>query len=440
MARLASPRDALELSRQILASPRLSSALATTSIGAAVFSFPIRQLSGWAGLIGIIGALVVLGVLSLAAQWKEIGWSGLLPISLLAFVGWATVTIFWSQYQWATLGGLAYLFGFTVLGIYVALARDTIQIVRAFGDVLRFALGLSLGLEILSGLLIDMPITLLGITGKLGSLGPIQGVFNTRDQLGLVAVIALVTFWTELRTKSVQRGRAIASIVLAVAMLLLTRAPLAFGACLLAIAATAALLGLRRASAESRRYWQVALLLVTATVAVVAWVYRSPIVNAFNAGGDLTYRLRLWQQVWALTQQTFLQGAGWVGTWPTAVAPFDGFSQISSRIPDSALNGYLDVWFQLGVVGFAIFLGFLGLTFTRSWLLASRRRSIVFAWPALVLVVLLIGALAESSILVEFGWLALVVCSVKASRELSWRTAFDAVETGEPDAAGSNRA
>jgi hypothetical protein len=85
------------------------------------------------------------------------------------------------------------------------------------------------------------------------------------------------------------------------------------------------------------------------------------------------------------------------------------------------------VWFQLGLIGFALFLGFLGLAFVRSWLLASRRRSIVFAWPALVLVVLLIGSLAESFTLVEFGWLALVLCSVKASRELSWRTAFESM-------------
>ena len=79
-----------------------------------------------------------------------------------------------------------------------------------------------------------------------------------------------------------------------------------------------------------------------------------------------------------------------------------------------------------------IFVGLLGLTFVRSWLLASRRRSVVFAWPALVLVVLLISGLSESSILIEFGWLAFVVCSVKAARELSWRNAFDAAKTDEP--------
>ena len=426
MARPSAPLSALELTQAILASPQLAKALATTAIGTAVFAFPIHQLIGWPGLIGILALLVLLAVLALLAQWKEIGWSGLLPISLIAFVGWAGVSFFWSQYHWATLGGLSYLLAFTLLGIFVALARDTIQIVRTFGDVLRFTLALSLALEILSGILINRPINILGITGHIAFLGPIQGVLNTRDQLGLVCVIALITFGTELRTRSIGRGWGVASIILGSIMLLLTRAPLAFGATLVVASAAGALYLLRRASPGSRRFWQFAVLVVAAAIAVVAWIYRSPIVAAFNAGGDLTYRLTVWREVFALTQAKVLQGWGWVGAWPTTTAPFDLITGSSSRLAQSALNAYLDVWFQLGLVGFVLFLGFLGLAFTRSWLLASRRRSVVFAWPALVLVALLIGALAESSILVEFGWMTLVVCSVKASRELSWRRAFEA--------------
>ena len=144
---------------------------------------------GWAGFIAILGGLFVLAIISLAAQWRMIGWNGLLPISLMGFVGWAGVSIFWSQYHWATLGGLAYLGVFAVLGIYVALARDTIQVVRAFGDVLRFALALSLAVEVFSGILIDTPIRFLGITGRIAELGPITGLMNTTDQLGIVSVV-----------------------------------------------------------------------------------------------------------------------------------------------------------------------------------------------------------------------------------------------------------
>ena len=434
MARAVPPdREETSLAVAILSSPRLSAALTTASIGTAVLSFAIRQTIGWAGLIGVLVGLVALTMASLAAQWKQIEWRGLLPLSLLVFVGWAAASLFWSQYHWATLGGLAYLAAFTLIGIYVGLARDTIQIVRAFGDVLRVVLGASLVLEIFSGLIIDAPLHFLGIAGDIAYFGPIQGLLGTRNQLGLVSVLALVTFAIEMLTKSVTRGVAIFSIIGASITLILTRAPLAYGALIIVAAAAAVVFGLRRAPAAIRPYLQIATLLVTAGLAAAGWANRGVIVRLFNAGGDLTYRLGVWQRVWALVQQYPLQGWGWIGIWRDKITPFFQLSGTSGRTTDSALNGYLDVWFQLGLVGFLVFLGFVGLTFTRSWLLASRRRNVVFAWPALVLVVLLIGALAESSILIEFGWLTLVACAVKASRELSWRGAFDA-QTPNDDA------
>jgi O-antigen ligase len=419
------PLSGFELAKAMLASPRLSGALTTTILGTTTLAFALHRLLGWAGFIAILSGLVVLAVASLLAQWREIGWNGLLPISLLGFLGWAVVSFFWSQYHWATLGGLAYLAVFTLFGIYVALARDTIQIVRVFGDVLRFTLALSLAMEILSGLLIDTPIHFLGITGQIADLGPVTGLLNTTDQLGIVSVVALITFGTELRTKSLPRGYAIGSLILGGVCLLLARAPLAFGAMIVVAAAAAVLYGLRRTPESSRRYWQFGVLALVASLSVVAWVQRSAVVTAFNATGSLNYRLRIWQHVWAFTQARFLQGWGWVGAWPMKTAPFSSITQVDGSPPGSSLNAFLDVWFQIGIVGFAIFLGFLGLALVRSWLLASRRRSVVFAWPTLVLVALTIAGLAESSDLVEFGWLTLVVCSVKASRELSWRTAFE---------------
>jgi hypothetical protein len=40
-------------------------------------------------------------------------------------------------------------------------------------------------------------------------------------------------------------------------------------------------------------------------------------------------------------------------------------------------------------------------------------------------------SLAESSILFEFGWMTFVICCVKASQELSWRTALRAPATND---------
>jgi O-antigen ligase len=348
------------------------------------------------------------------------------------FVGWAAISVFWSQYQWATLGSVVYLGATTMLGIYIALNRDTIQIARAFGDVLRVALGLSFALEIFSGVLVDSPLHFLNIQGNLAELGPIQGIFGTRNQLGVITLVAIVTFGTELRTQSVRRGVSIGSLVLAGLLLLLTRSPIAFGAAIIVAVAALALFGIRRVPAESKRFWQIGLLATTVIVGAAAWAARSPIINALSASNELKLRLHLWQPMRALIPTYQLEGWGWVGHWRQDVPPFELFPNYFDTVPTSGMNAYLDVWFQLGLVGLFAFVGLVGLTFIRSWLLASRQRSFVYAWPALVLVVLLTTGLAESSLLVEFGWLTFVVCCVKAARELSWRRAFAETRTTGP--------
>jgi len=411
---------ALDVAENFFASPRLSSALTLVIVATELASVLLRDVIGWPGALAVLGGLVVLASLSLLAQRHMIEWNGLLPISLMVFVGWAAISVFWSQYQWATVGSILYLGAVTLLGIYVALVRDTIQIARAFGDVLRAALLLSLALEIFSGVLIDTPLPFLGVAGNLADLGPIQGIFGGRNHLGVIALIAMVTFGLELRTKSVRRGTAIASLVLAAALLLLSRSPVGIGTLVIVLLAAIALYGIRRLKPQHKRIGQIVLLVVALLAAIFAWAYRTPVINAFAASSELTKRLRLWQQVRLLNPAHELEGWGWIGQWRRSIPPYSSIVDA----PTSALNAYLDVWLQVGLIGLLLFVGLLGLAFIRSWLLASRQRSVVYAWPALVLVVLIISSLAESSILVEFGWLTFVVCSVKAARELSWRRAL----------------
>lgn len=431
---MSAPRErppAVAMAEEFLGSPRFVSALTTASIGVGVLSFALRRTIGWPGLIAALVVLVVLAAGSAYARRSAIEWRGLLPISLIVFLGWACLSLLWSHYRWASVGGLAYLGGFTALALYIALMRGTIQVVRSFGDVLRFVLALSLAIEIISGALIDSPITFLDVLGRLPEGGPIQGVEGARNALGILAVMALVTFGIEYRTKSVDRPLAYGSAILAGVVLLLTRSPLAYGALVIAVVAAAALYGLRRVRPERRRIWQFALLGTVAVVAVAAWAARAPIVQLFSATGDLTYRLDVWYRVWPLISLNPLEGWGWIGTWRDDIDPFVLFRGLSDRTESSASNAYLDVWFQLGLVGLAIFVGMVALALTRSWLLASRQRSVVFAWPALILVVLVTTALAESSMLVEFGWLTFVVCLVKAAEQLSWRNALAVNEPAE---------
>ncbi|MCA0217276.1 MAG: O-antigen ligase family protein [Actinobacteria bacterium] len=416
--------DTVAAIRAFLADPRFASASTLAAVGMAVSAQLIQNLIGWPGLVAILITLVVLMSGSLLARRDDIEWQGLLPVSLLMFVGLATISLLWSEYQWASLGGVAYLLAFTILGISVALTRDTIQIVRAYGDVFRLVLGVSIALEIVSGLLIDTPIPFLGVEGRLAELGPIQGIMGSRNQFGLVALLALITFGVEFVTKSVSRRTAVASLVLAAGSVLLSRSPVMLAVVLVVAAAAGALALLRRVGPERRRIGQLGVLAAAVVAAIVVWFARARVIELFSANSELGYRLTLWRGVLDLISRNPLEGWGWIGYWRPDVQPFPVFAIAGQREPNSALNAYLDVWFQLGLIGLLLFLGLVVLTFTRSWLLAGQRRSLIFAWPALVLVALLSASLAESSMLVEYGWMTFVVCSVKAARELSWRRAF----------------
>ncbi len=409
---------------RFFADPRFAAALTLTAVGTAVCAESLQRVIGWAGLIGILVVLVILSISTLLASRSQLDWQGLLPVSLLLFVGLAGLSTLWSEYRWASVGGVAYLVAFTILGVSTALTRDTIQIVRAYGDVLRVVLATSIGIEIISGLLIDTPLPFLGVEGHLAELGPIQGIMGSRNQFGLVALLALVTFGTELGTRSVSRQTAIGSIMLASASILLSRSPVILAVLIVVVAAAGALFLLRKLPPDRRRVWQLGILAMTILLAVLTWLVRDGVIALFGANSDLTFRLTLWRRVLDLVTLNPLQGWGWVGYWRPEVQPFPALAAPGGRETVSALNAYLDVWFQLGLVGIVAFGVLVVLTFTRSWLLAGQRRSLVFAWPALALVALIVTSLAESSMLVEYGWMTFVVCSVKAARELSWRRAF----------------
>ena len=283
------PRDSVMMaSASFLAAPRFVTALATVIAGTGILAFLLRQTIGWAGFIAILATLAVLASASIVARWETIQWRGLLPVSLLLFLGWARVSFFWSHSHWAIVARLAYLGVFTLLGIYVALTRDTIQIVRAFGDALHFTLVFSLAIEIVFGVLVDSLIRFLQVLGKLDKLGPIQVVTGGRNQRGILALVALIIFGTEFRTHLTSRGLSTRSITLAGILLLLTRSPIAFGALHVVGLAAAALYCFRRVAPDRQRFWQMSVLIATFLVGTLAWIFRSRIVTFFNTGGDVT--------------------------------------------------------------------------------------------------------------------------------------------------------
>ena len=415
-------RQKLPRLKLFLGAPRFAASLTLVIMGVAFSTHLIRALMGWPGLVGALIATVALAVASLIARRERTDWHGLLPISIMFFVGWCALSVLWSGYPAVTLRGVLYQLAFTFLAIYIALARDTIQIVRATGDVLRVLLGLSLVLEVLSGLLIDLPIAFLGIQGNIAHLGPVQGIFGSRNVFGLVSLIAGVTFIVEVRARSVRRGVGLGSIALAGFGLLLTRSPVILVVALFVGLAALALYWLRRTPAESRWIRQIGLLVTTVVGGIIALSARTQIIDTLNAGSEFGVRYSLWGEMWRLVGLNPLEGWGWAGLWPTGVTPYGWLAFITRRDQTSGLNAFLDVYFQVGLIGFLAFLALVGLAFWRSWVLASNKRTLVYVWSPLILVILIVTSAAESTALIEFGWLLLLICALKAAQGKSWRS------------------
>jgi len=186
-----------------------------------------------------------------------------------------------------------------------------------------------------------------------------------------------------------------------------------------------ALYALRHVKERRRRFgWQIVTGSIALIAAVVAFVFRSRIIDVLHAGDVINVRYDVWIQMWELIPTYQLQGWGWLGTWREDMVPYSIINALNDTPHENGLNAYLDVYLQVGLIGALLFVLLLALALSRSWLLASNKRSVIYVWPALILPALVTVSFAESSMLVESGWLLLVICSVKAAQGMSWRDAL----------------
>ena len=412
----------LEWTWDALDSAAFARAFTLAVFGTVALSFAIQRTAGVVTYSTIIAGLCAVGVAILLRRRSEVALLRLVPTTLVLFFAWLAVTAVWSTEPPRTLVGWLVLAGPAFLAIVVAHVRDTLQTVRALGDTLRALLALSLALEILSGILLDLPIRFLGIQGNIVLGGPVQGIFGTRNMLGFVAVIALITFVIEWRTRSIPRGLAIFSLTLGGLLALLSASPTVFVLALAVAAATGALALVRHAPAEQRRTLQISLLSLVVVGVVFAYFFRRAIIVILNAGSDFATRAELWDTILNIyVRYRPIQGWGWVGAWPTEEFPYTSINIITDEAHATALNAYFDVLLQTGWVGLLLFAGMCALALVRSWLVASKRRSVLYAWTPLVLITLLVDSMFESFTLGGFGWLLLVVCVVRAGLSRSWR-------------------
>src|SRR5690606_29006150 len=145
---------------------------------------------------------------------------------------------------------------------------------------------------------------------------------------------------------------------------------------------------------------------------IIAWL---------GAGSDFSTRADLWNLILDFAAARPIQGWGWFGPWQRGEYPFTYINFLLDDSHQTALNAYFDTLLQLGAAGLVLFLLLGGVALIRPWLVASVRRSVVYAWTPLVLVTLAVDSMFESFTLAGAGWFMLVLCALRAGQTRSWR-------------------
>lgn len=398
-----------------------------------------RNLLGWWGF-GAVALLVLAGsiyfLIRLKPDWR---WRRF-PKSLVAFLGLATLSITWSFYPGASAVGIALQWMTTIAALFLALCLSWPELIRTLSVALRWALALSLIFEFSVAAFVRQPVLPFFVDygtekipaafywsrGLLFSGGPIEGIVANRNLLGFLALLAVIVFAIQLAAGTVRRGWGIAWLVLASGMLALTRSATVTAAGVVVLVVLGFALWTRRVGPQGRRpvYLTAAASVVAAVAAVIAL---SPVLlRALGKSEDLTGRFDIWNSVISLASEKPVFGWGWVSYWAPWVEPFNGLAVRKGVTYLQAHNAWLDVWLQLGILGVIVFAALALSTLWRSWFFAVDRPrtgvvddvpySASALLPLLLVAALLAQSMAESRLLIEYGWVLLVVLAVFTKR------------------------
>ena len=391
-----------------------------------------RYLFTWWGWTVIVVILVVLAIIELVHERVDLR---RLPFTLIGFVALCVLSIFWSDYPDATAIGIVATLVTTTFAIFLATVIDLESMLRAFGVALRWILGLSLLFEFAVSVFVrravlppwvdyshltKIPAAFYWSRDLLFHGGQIQGIQGNSNLLALAAMLGLIVFGVQWASGTASRVWLGFWGIVAVGTLALTRSStvlIALGAVVL----VAVFLGLVRATRGARRSLVYGGGIVVALgVAAIGIFANGLVLQLLGKTPELTNRTIIWGRVLHLAVQRPVAGWGWVSYWVPWVEPFKSLAVIKGVTYLQAHDAWIDVFFQLGVIGLIVF-GLLVLTaLVRSWLMAvetqGRAARLVQLFPLLVLVALIVHSVAESRLLVEICFTLLVIASIRSAQ------------------------
>jgi hypothetical protein len=349
------------------------------------------------------------------------------PLPLAALLIWMAFSSVWSNYQLFSLAAFGVQLATTIVAVFFAIQFDWRQLLNLFANTIRLILFLSLVIELIAAVIgpIKPPFANFEgdtppapaywwVQGNLFQSERIQGFVGNANLISFIAVLGLVIFFVEYLVSARQQTRAIASMVAAAAFIALSRsASMLVALVIVVIAAIIAMIAEGKPRPVRHQIYRTTLWSSLFGLFLVA-VYWVEITDLLGRSADASGRFYIWQTVWSLVEQRWVLGWGWISHWIPGVAPYEGLIVIENVPHFHAHNAFLDVWLQLGIIGLGIFLWLIWTTFARVWKVAVVHTNPLYFWPLFAFMVISTQALTESRLLIENGWMLLVLLALKS--------------------------
>jgi O-antigen ligase len=424
-------------------------------------------LSGtaWVHAFGQLAATVIViasGVVSLLlwflvrppVQWRR------LPEFALAYVVWAMLSIFWSAWPQTTALTLLLLTITTLQALFVGSVLTWRELVRAIASALKWVIALSLVFELWVSIFIQAPV-LPGFEPRTEEIDPIfywsrnnlldggriQGIVGNANLLGPLCLLAIIVFAIRLAAGAPRRVPLYIWIALSGYLMLRAGSATAYVAAVGVAVVLATVLLMRRARKPGERTpYYIGYAVVGLGGLTAVWLLRDWIFGLVGRDSDLTGREGIWEIVLAKASERPWIGWGFATPWNPSDPAFSGWIIDHDQTVMQAHNMWVDVFFQLGIIGVALMsLTYLAFVW-RAWFFAvdrprwdlrgDRPYSALSLLPTLVGAILLVQGLSESSPLLLWGWLFVVMFSykIKQSPHIGVGPAEQtlAIERGEP--------
>lgn len=400
-------------------------------------------------LIGIVGAGLAMVAFTLATvaigvpmisrgrpqpfRWRRLPWTA------LGYTTLALVSVAWSQWRGPTLLTWVLLAAVTVNALFIAHVLSWAEIVRALSSAFKWILGLSLALELWVSLVVHGPLLPNFNTFPDGPIDPqwywirdnlldggrIQGIVGNANLLAIVSLFALITFGVLFAARARWRTTLALWMLLAAYFLFRTSSATAMVCAAAAAVVLVVALLMRRARTPGART-RIYTVSIGGTVLGVAavWLLREPLLSLLGRSADLTGRSdKIWAAVIERAVQHPFFGNGFSSPWIPTDPAFDHWIVDHGITVFHAHNMWLDVFLQLGALGVVLMaIAYLSLLW-RSWFFAvdrprwdlnsARNYSPLTLLPSLFTIVLLVQGLSESTPIMLWGWLLVILFSFK---------------------------